>query len=81
MLVAQGEAMKLINIAVHPEHSGKGVGRILIALCQTEARRQGYQEIRFCSHVAIPENIDLYQDLGWQEAARNGNVVSMTKQV
>ncbi len=39
--------MKLVNIAVHPEHSGKGVGRILIELCQTEARRQGYKEIRF----------------------------------
>ncbi len=71
--------MKLANLAVHPNHVGKGLGRKLIELSEREAGRQGYQEIRLNTHVEMPENVLLYQHMGWAEVSRNGNTISMKK--
>ena len=81
VLVAGNGFMKLANLAVHPDHGGKGLGRKLIELSEHEAKRQGFSEIRLNTHVDIPENVRLYQHLGWAEVCRNGNTVSMRKQV
>ncbi len=78
-LVAQDEVMKLANIAVHPDHSGKGLGRALIALAESEAKKQGYDEIRLNTHAAMLENIKFYTHLGWGESSRDGNTVAMHK--
>lgn len=79
VLVAGNDAMKLANVAVHPDHGGKGLGRTLIVLAEREARRQGFGEMRLNTHVAMPENVRLYAHLGWEEVAREGNTVSMRK--
>lgn len=79
VLVAGDGAMKLANVAVHPDHGGKGLGRTLIDLAEREARRQGFGEMRLNTHVAMPENVRLYAHLGWEEVAREGNTVSMRK--
>lgn len=79
ILVPQDDAMKLANVAVHPDHGGKGLGRELIALSEREAMRQGYGEMRLNTHVAMPENVHLYAHLGWEEISRDGNTVSMRK--
>jgi GNAT superfamily N-acetyltransferase len=71
--------MKLANLAVHPDHVGKGLGRKLIELSECEAKRQGFCEMRLNTHVDMPENIRLYQYLGWAEVSRSGNTVSMEK--
>lgn len=81
VLVAGNGFMKLANLAVHPDHGGKGLGRKLIELSEHEAKRQGFSEMRLNTHVDIPENVRLYQHLGWAEVCRNGNTVSMRKQV
>jgi len=80
-LVPQDEFMKLVNLAVHPSHGGKGLGRKLTELAESEARRQGYNEMRLNTHAAIPENIQLYEHLGWAEVSRNGNNVTMRKYI
>lgn len=79
VLVARDGAMKLANVAVHPDHGGKGLGRTLIDLAEREARRQGIDEMQLNTHVAMPENVRLYTHLGWEEVAREGNTVSMRK--
>ena len=71
--------MKLANLAVHPDHGGKGMGRSLIALAEKEAKRQGYDEMRLNTHTAIPGNIRLYIHLGWHEYGRAGKTVQMKK--
>lgn len=79
VLVAGDGFMKLANLAVHPDHGGKGLGRKLIELSEREARLQGLSEMRLNTHVDMPENIKLYQHFGWAEVSRSENTVSMKK--
>ncbi|MBO9434328.1 GNAT family N-acetyltransferase [Ruegeria sp. R13_0] len=81
VLVAGDGFMKLANLAVHPDHVGEGLGRKLIELSEREAKRQRFSEMRLNTHVDMPENVRLYQHLGWAEVSRSGNTVSMRKHV
>jgi ribosomal protein S18 acetylase RimI-like enzyme len=76
ILIAGNGFMKLANLAVHPDHAGQGLGRKLIELCEYEAKRQGFSEMRLNTHVDMPENIRLYQHLGWAVMSRRDNTVS-----
>jgi len=38
------------NVAVAPSHQGRGLGRLLLALAETEARRQRRSEIRLLTN-------------------------------
>ncbi len=78
MIPEQG-FMLLANVAVHPGCKGMGLGGTLIALAESEALVQGYRELRLTTHVEMPENIQLYEHLGWQEDGRQGNKVSLNK--
>ncbi|OED40092.1 hypothetical protein AB833_13000 [Chromatiales bacterium (ex Bugula neritina AB1)] len=71
----------LENIAVHRDHGRKGVGKLLIAHCESECRRLKFAEIRLSTHEAMPENIALYQHLGWCITQKTGNKVHMTKKI
>ena len=79
VLIAGDRFMKLANLAVHPDHAGMGLGRKLIQLSERETKRQGYSEMRLNTHVDMPENVRLYQHLGWAEVSRSDNTVSMGK--
>jgi ribosomal protein S18 acetylase RimI-like enzyme len=81
VLIKEDGFMKLANLAVHPSHSGKGIGRKLMALSEREAKRQGYNEMRLNTHVDMPENIQLYEYLGWEEVSRIKSTVSMKKRL
>ena len=78
-LIPKDGFMKLANLAVRPSHGDKGIGRKLTELSESEARRQGYNEMRLNTHVAMPENVQLYEHLGWEEVSRSDNTVSMRK--
>lgn len=80
-LVPQDGFMKLANLVVHPKHGGKGLGTELIAFAELEAIRQGYIEMRLNTHTLMPENVALYKKLDWVELSRNGNTVSMKKEL
>lgn len=73
--------MKLANLAVRPEHNGKGIGRALVALSENEAASQGFGEMRLNTHVAMPENVGIYSRLGWKEVSTKGNKVMMEKRL
>jgi ribosomal protein S18 acetylase RimI-like enzyme len=79
VLVAGDGFIKLANLAVHPHHGGKGLGRELIELSEREAKRQGFSEMRLNTHVDMPENVQLYQHLGRIERSRSDNTISMKK--
>lgn len=64
------EGFLLDNVAVAPEHQGKGLGRVLLAFAEDEARRQGYDSIYLYAQEVMTENIALYEHLGYVEYAR-----------
>ena len=79
VLVAFEGFMQLANVAVHPDHTGAGLGRELISLAESEALAHGYRELRLTTHVEMPESIALYRHLGWEKAGEDGNKVFMAK--
>ena len=79
ILVLKDEYAMLANLAVDPDCKGMGIGRGLIGKAETECRRLKKRELRLSTHVAMPENVSLYEHLGWQETGRSGNKVHMTK--
>lgn len=80
-LIAGEDFIKLANLAVHPDHGGKGIGRTLIECGEREARRQGYDEMRLNTHVDMPENVQLYSHFGWEEISRGGTTVTMRRRL
>jgi GNAT superfamily N-acetyltransferase len=64
------EGFLLDNIAVAPEHQGKGLGRVLLAYAEDEARRQGFDSIYLYAQEVMAENIALYEHIGYVEYAR-----------
>ena len=54
----------LANIAVDPNCAGMGIGRGLIEYAGTGYRRLQNKELRLSTHVAMLENVSLYEHLG-----------------
>lgn len=73
--------IKLANVAVHPDHGGKGLGRLLIDQAIAASRDQGFDEIRLNTHTAMADNISLYEHLGWKEIGRSETTVSMSRKI
>jgi ribosomal protein S18 acetylase RimI-like enzyme len=72
-LVVMGKADEgflLDNVAVAPEHQGRGLGRVLLAFAEEEARRQGFDSIYLYAQEVMTENIALYESIGYVEYAR-----------
>jgi predicted N-acetyltransferase YhbS len=67
----------LANVAVAPEHGGKGVGRDLMTFAVIEARRVGATGMALATHRAMPGNVALYGKLGWRVVAEEGNKIMM----
>ncbi len=70
VLIAEDGVLLLDNVAVHPDHQGRGLGRCLIAFAEDEARRLGYAALDLYSHETMTENIALYGALGYEETGR-----------
>jgi GNAT superfamily N-acetyltransferase len=79
ILVLKDEYAMLPNIAVDPDCASMGIGRGLIEHAEIQCRRLKKGELRLSTHVAMPENVSLYEHLGWKETGRSGNKVHMTK--
>ncbi len=85
VLLPQPDHLLLDNIAVRPDSQGTGLGRLLIAFGEAEARRLGFDEVRLYTHQTMVENVTLYTRLGFVETGRgrdNGyDRVFMTKRL
>jgi GNAT superfamily N-acetyltransferase len=79
VLIPEDDFLLLANVAVRPECSGLGLGRALMGLAEAECRKLGLNELRLRTHVSIPENVSLYEHLGWQETGKSGTKVHMRK--
>lgn len=70
VLEETADGFLLDNIAVRPKFHGQGLGRILIAFTEAEAKRRGFTAIRLYTHALMTENIALYTRLGFSETGR-----------
>jgi ribosomal protein S18 acetylase RimI-like enzyme len=64
------EGFVVENVAVHPDHQGRSLGRTLLELAEREARRAGYGSIYLFTHEKMTENQALYARLGYVEYER-----------
>ena len=80
LLLTPGDGhLHLINVAVHPDHKGKGLGRYLISKAEAEAATHGFSALNLTTHAMMPENVRLYTHLGYHEEGRSTSKVFMRK--
>jgi len=70
VLIQRDAGMLLDNIAVHPDHQGRGLGRRLVEFAESETRKQGYSHLDLYTHELMTENIQIYNRLGYVETHR-----------
>jgi ribosomal protein S18 acetylase RimI-like enzyme len=58
------------NVAVAPDHQGKGLGRELMTFAEARARKDGQPEIRLYTNEKMRENVAVYAKLGFEETGR-----------
>ena len=58
------------NVAVHPDAQRHGVGRLLLALAEREAARQGYRLVLVAAHELMAEPRAVFAHLGFEEFDR-----------
>jgi ribosomal protein S18 acetylase RimI-like enzyme len=75
------EGFVIENVAVHPDHRGTGLGRTLLQLAETEARRAGFHSIYLYTHERMTENQALYARIGYVEYDRRSPLVFMRKRL
>jgi ribosomal protein S18 acetylase RimI-like enzyme len=79
------EGFLIHNVAVHPRRKGEGIGRALLELAESEARRAGFDSIYLFTHEKMTENQELYARIGYVEFDRRQvedlHIVFMRKQL
>ncbi len=60
----------LETVGVVPAHWGKGIGRVLLELAESEARKAGFDSIYLYTHQMMTENQALYRKIGYTEYER-----------
>jgi ribosomal protein S18 acetylase RimI-like enzyme len=65
-----GDHLVVDNVAVDPEHQGRGHGRALLAFAERRAAELGLTELRLYTNALMTENIALYGRLGFRETDR-----------
>ncbi len=81
VLILQPDHLMLANIAVDPSAEGNGIARALIETAEQVAQSNSLSEIRLSTHVKMPENISLYEHLGWHQTGKSGNKVHMSRKL
>lgn len=66
----EGEHFLLENVAVLPDCAGRGIGKALIAFCESEARASGKRAVHLYTNEKMEENLLIYPRLGYSERDR-----------
>jgi ribosomal protein S18 acetylase RimI-like enzyme len=66
-------ALFLSRVSVVPEKRGSGITARMVAMAESEARRQGVQALSLRVREVLSQNIALFQRLGFRETGRHGH--------
>ncbi len=85
-VIPQASHLLIENIAVLPNHHGKGLGNFLLNHAETIARSRHFKELRLYTNAAFISNIEFYARRGFQEFHREpfpagGITVHMKKMI
>ncbi|HEY5977745.1 MAG TPA: GNAT family N-acetyltransferase [Solirubrobacterales bacterium] len=69
------------NVAVDPEHQGRGMGGRLLDLAEDRARAADLEVVRLFTHERMTENIALYEGRGYREYERRDVRVFLVKEL
>lgn len=63
--VKEGE-LRIVNVAIAPDHQGKGLGTHLMRYAEELARKAGASSMRLLTNKLMRENVALYEKLGFR---------------
>jgi N-acetylglutamate synthase-like GNAT family acetyltransferase len=69
-LKLEADHLLIVNVAVKPLFQGFGLGKRLLLLAESEARRLERFELQLYTNERFTKNIAIYQGLGFQETHR-----------
>lgn len=78
MRIAHGR-VHLINLAVHPDAAGQGLGRRLIQHAEQAGRAAKAQDMTLATHAGMDSTIAFYKRLGFVEVARHAHRLRLEK--
>jgi GNAT superfamily N-acetyltransferase len=67
------DALFLSRVSVVPERRGSGITARMVAMAETEARREGVRALTLRVREVLAQNIALFQRLGFRETGRHGH--------
>jgi ribosomal protein S18 acetylase RimI-like enzyme len=70
VLIPEGDAVLVENVAVHPSRQREGLGRKLMRFVEEFARERGLRGIALYTNERMTENIAFYEGLGFEEVGR-----------
>ena len=65
----EGDTLHVARVSVAPQARGRGIGRLLIATCETEAKRRGARRMTLKTRLELPENERLFVRFGFARRA------------
>lgn len=65
-MIPEADYLLIENVAVSPEHQGKGLGRQLLTHAEEIAKARGYNEVRLYTNQKFETNIELYLHFGYE---------------
>ena len=80
-VAARGDALHVMNIAVDPRHSGKGIGKTLLEYAEALAISAGRARLALATHKDMGGNVSLYEHLGWDITETKGNKILMQRKL
>lgn len=68
-----GAGVYLGRLAVDPAYRGRGIAAGLVAAAEARARSAGRFQVELNVRIALPDNIRLFERLGYRETARKAH--------
>jgi GNAT superfamily N-acetyltransferase len=69
-MVPRADHLWIENLAVSPDHQGKGLGRVMLAHAENMAQGAGLAQIKLLTNAAFAANLVFYPHMGFAEERR-----------